>query len=66
MRFFRPDTLKPIPTPHPLITLGSLAIIGVMIYWGLVTNLREPQPWVGTTVLLFVIFANVVSRRSRT
>jgi len=58
-------SLQPIPMPHPVIVIGSLLIIGLMLYWSLRTDLREPALWLSTAVVVLVIAVNEASRRSR-
>jgi hypothetical protein len=38
--------LKPIPTVHPVIMFGSLAILAGLIYWSLHSGLQRPESWV--------------------
>ena len=65
MRRKRMKELKPIPTPHPVIVILSLAIISLMIYWGLRTDLREPAMPLSMGVLVLIIAVNEFSRRRR-
>jgi hypothetical protein len=44
--------LRPIPTPHPIIGFGSLALIAGMIFYELRSGLDKPEPWLTTTVVI--------------
>jgi len=58
--------LKPIPTVHPVIMFGSLALLGGLIYWNLHSGLRRPESWVSFTVVVVISIASTASLRKRT
>ena len=58
--------LEPIPTVHPVIMLGSLAILGGLIYWNLHSGLQRPELWVSLTVVVVISIVCTASLRKRT
>jgi hypothetical protein len=57
--------LKPIPTVHPVILFGSLAILAGLIYWNLHSGLQQPEAWVSMTVVVVISMACTDSLRKR-
>jgi hypothetical protein len=53
--------LKPIPTVHPVIMFGSLAILGGLVYWNLNSGLQRPESWVSFTVVVVISIACTAS-----
>jgi hypothetical protein len=58
--------LKPIPTVHPVIMFGSLAILGGLIYWNLHSGLQGPGWWVSLPAIIVISVACTTSLRKRT
>ena len=58
--------LKPIPTVHPVIMFGSLAISGGLVYWNLHSGLQRPELWMSFTVGVIISTACTASLRKRT
>jgi hypothetical protein len=57
--------LRPIPTPHPIVTFGSLALIVGMISYELRNGLEKPEPWIGTSLAIAIAFVGIWSRSRR-
>jgi len=58
--------LKPIPTVHPVIGFGSLAIVGGLIYWNLHSGLQRPESWLSFPVIVVILIACTASLKKRT
>jgi hypothetical protein len=57
--------LRRIPTPHPLVMIFSLLLLGVLIAAGVYTEFRRPLPIVYVAAAIFVIALNTWSRNRR-
>ena len=57
--------LRPIPTPHPTVTFGSLALIAGIIFYELRNGLEQPEPWIGTSLAIAIAFVCIWSRSRR-
>ena len=59
------DRVRPIATPHPLIMIVSLFVLGGMLYWGYKTEFREPRLKIVMPVVFLITVTNTVSRNAR-
>lgn len=57
--------LRPIPTPHPIITFGSLTLIAGMVFYELRSGLEKPEPWLTAAVVISVVSLCEWSRNRR-
>lgn len=57
--------LKPIPTVHPALMVGSLAVLAGLVYWSLHSGLQRPEWWVSLPVVAVISMACGASLRKR-
>jgi len=57
--------LRPVPTAHPAIMVGSLAIVAAVLYWSLSNAHHQLQWWVSLVLVLGISIASNPSVRSR-